>query len=505
AYLTAGVERWREYRDQLARLDRKPVLFIMLNSTHDADEVADYLRLKYPGEFAGDKLLVIHTNRRGDVSVRDESAARQVAQDIDTPKSPINAIVSVLMLREGWDVQSVTVIVGLRPYSAKANILPEQTVGRGLRLMFRGNTPGNPLFRETVDVIGNQAFIEFVEQLEHDEDMAFETFDLDKDHVVIETIFPDPEKADYDIVIPFLSPHLARKSALGEEIASLDVSTFKTPKLPKKQGDANAQDFTYEGYDIITLEKMIEREYTIPAVQTAQEVIAYYAKRIASDLKLPAQFAALVSKVREFLETYAFGGPVDLDDPLMVKAIAHPVAQHITIKAFLAALREAILEEQTPILTDAGRALSTTPGFPWSRPTAQAAKTIFNLVAADNEFEKTFALFLEHAPNVSRFAKLPSGFGFSIPYTDAAANLRYYEPDFVAVTSDGVHHLIETKGRVDVDVAHKNRAARLWCENATLLTATAWDFKIVHQQEFESLHPQDFEDLIALEPVGFTS
>lgn len=503
AYLTAGVERWREYRDQLARLDRKPVLFIMLNSTREADDVADYLRVKYPGEFAGDKLLVIHTNRTGDIAVKDESAARQVAQDIDTPKSPINAIVSVLMLREGWDVQSVTVIVGLRPYSAKANILPEQTVGRGLRLMFRGNVPGNPLFRETVDVIGNQAFIEFVEQLERDEDMAFETFDLDKDHVVIETIFPDPEKADYDIVIPFLSPHLARKSALGEEIASLDVSTFKTPKLPKKQGDTDAQAFTYEGYDIITLEKMIEREYTIPAVQTAQEVIAYYAKRIASDLKLPTQFAALVPKVREFLETYAFGGPVNLDDPLMVKAIAHPVAQHITIKAFLAALREAILEEQTPILTDAGRALSTTPGFPWSRPTAQAAKTVFNLVAADNEFEKTFALFLEKAPDVARFAKLPAGFGFSIPYTDAAANLRYYEPDFVAVTDDGVHHLIETKGRVDVDVAHKNRAAYLWCENATLLTETAWDFKIVHQQEFESLHPQDFEDLIALEPVGF--
>ena len=111
AYLTAGVERWREYRDQLARLNRKPVLFIMMNSTREADDVADYLRTKYPAEFAGDKLLVIHTNRRGDVSVRDETAARQVAQDIDTPKSPINAIVSVLMLREGWDVQSVTVIV----------------------------------------------------------------------------------------------------------------------------------------------------------------------------------------------------------------------------------------------------------------------------------------------------------------------------------------------------------------------------------------------------------
>ncbi|HNT74667.1 MAG TPA: DEAD/DEAH box helicase family protein [Anaerolineae bacterium] len=502
AYLTAGVERWREYRDQLTKLDRKPVLFVMMSSTAEADDVADYLRTKYPGDFAGDQLLVIHTNRSGDIAIKDEAAARKAAQEIDAAKSPINAIVSVLMLREGWDVQSVTVIVGLRPYSAKANILPEQTVGRGLRLMFRGNTPGNALFRETVDVIGNEAFIEFVEQLERDEEMAFETFDLDKDHVVIETIFPDPAKIAYDITLPVLSPHLARKRTMTEEIAALNVAAFKTPKLPKKQGDASAEDFTYEGYDIITLERKIEREYTIPDVQTAQEVISYYAKRIANDLKLPTHFAPLVPKVREFLEHYAFGERVALDDPAIVKAIAHPVAQHVTLKAFLAALREAIIEEQTPMLEHSGRPLSLTPGFPWSRPTAQATKTVFNLVAADNEFEKAFALFLEKAPDVTRFAKLPANFGFSIPYTDTAANLRYYEPDFVAVTGDGVHHLIETKGRVDVDVAHKNRAAYLWCENATMLTGTPWDFKIIHQPEYESLHPQDFEDLIALEPVG---
>ena len=42
---------------------------------------------------------------------------------------------SVLMLREGWDVRNVSVILGLRPFTAKANILPEQAIGRGLRLM----------------------------------------------------------------------------------------------------------------------------------------------------------------------------------------------------------------------------------------------------------------------------------------------------------------------------------------------------------------------------------
>ncbi len=501
AYLTAGVERWREYRDQLTPLQRKPVLFIMLNSTKDADEVTDYLRSKYPAEFAGERLLVIHTDRAGEVSKRDIEAARVASREIDLPDNPIHAIVSVLMLREGWDVQNVTVVVGLRPYSAKANILPEQTVGRGLRLMFRGNQPGVPAFSERVDIIGNQAFIEFVEQLERDEDLEFETVDLDKDKVVIETIHPDPQKLAYDIAIPILSPILTRKRTLREEIETLNVAAFQTPVLPKKAGDAAAQDFKYEGYDLITLEKLVERDYSIPQVQTSQEVLSFYAKRIAADLKLPSQFAALVPKVREFLADYAFGEPVDLDDPIMIKAITHPIVQHVTVKAFLTALRTAIVEEQQPELLEAGRLLSTTPGFPWSRPTLTATRTVFNLVAADNEFEKSFALFLEKAPDVARFAKLPERFGFSIPYTDNVANLRYYEPDFVAVTSDGVHHLIETKGREDLTVAPKNRAAVLWCENATQLTEVEWRYQIVHQKEYEQLHPDEFADLIALEPV----
>ena len=45
----------------------------------------------------------------------------------------------------------------------------------------------------------------------------------------------------------------------------MDVSQFKCPVLPRKQDDAVAKTFRYEGYDIITLQKMIERQYTIPA------------------------------------------------------------------------------------------------------------------------------------------------------------------------------------------------------------------------------------------------
>ena len=495
AYLTAGVERWKEYRAQLASMNRKPILFVMMNDTTEADDVGDWLRRKYPTEFGGKQLLIIHTNRSGDIVQKDLDEARRVARDVDEAQSPVNCIVSVVMLREGWDVQGVTVIVGLRPYTAKANILPEQTVGRGLRLMFRdfGNC-----YTERVDVIGNKKFIEFVERLEREEDLELETFELGKDKVSIVTIAPMADKLDRDIALPSLSPVLVRKKSLADEIAALDVAGFHCPILPRKQDDRAATDFHYEGYDLVTLQKLVERDYTIPTPQTAEEVIGYYARRIAQDVKLPSQFAALVPKVREFLETKAFGGQVKLHTPEMVEAIGSNVAQYVTVTTFVKELRKVVVLEMEPQLLDAGRRLSETMKFPWSRPTLAASKCLFNLVPCANQFEKEFAKFLQDADDVIRFAKLPEQFRFAIDYTDASGNLRYYEPDFVAVLSGDVHYLIETKGLEDVNVAYKDRAARTWCDNAALLTGVPWTYLKVRQSDYNSLQPNVFADLLVL-------
>lgn len=495
AYLVAGVERWKEYSDQLKPLGKKPVLFVMMNDTSDADDVGDWLQKKYPAEFGGEKLLIIHTDRSGEVSKKDLDKARRVSREVDDPKCPVNCIVSVLMLREGWDVQSVTVIIGLRPYSSKANILPEQTVGRGLRLMFRGSGSN---YTERVDVIGNKSFIEFVEQLEREEDLQLKTFEIGKDKVVIVTIAAESNKIDKDILVPVLSPILTRKKTLSEEIEGLDVRQFKCPPLPLKESDAAAKNFKYEGYDLISLKKLIDRDYTIPEPQTAEEVIGYYARRIAQDVKLPSQFAALAPKVKQFLEEKAFGKPVDLQDQAIIRALGSNVAQYVTVRTFAEALRKLVIEELQPQLLHAGRPLSETVAFPWSRPTAAADKCVFNLIPCENAFEKEFAQFLEKAEDVVRFAKLPSQFGFAIEYTDGSANLRYYEPDFVVVSEDGTSHIVETKGLEDVNVPNKDRAALMWCENTSVLTENPWSYVKVLQTEFKQLQPTLFSDLFAL-------
>jgi type III restriction enzyme len=268
------------------------------------------------------------------------------------------------------------------------------------------------------------------------------------------------------------------------------------PILPRTE--AAAQTFRYEGYDIITLQKLIERDYKLPEAQTSQEVISYYAKRIAQDVKLPSQFAALVPKVREFLEKRAFGEPVNLDDPPILRAINSNVVQYVTVQIFAKALRPLAVEQLHPELVHPGRPLSETPAFPYSRPTLDASKTVFNLVACANQFEKAFAKFLDDAHDVSAFAKLPQQFGFAIEYADVRNNLRYYEPDFVGVTTDGKRYLLETKGREDVDVACKDRAAALWCENATRLTGDHWDYVKVPEKGCKDLQPASFAELLAL-------
>jgi hypothetical protein len=70
------------------------------------------------------------------------------------------------------------------------------------------------------------------------------------------------------------------------------------------------------------------------------------------------------------------------------------------------------VEQLTPQLELPGRALSETEPFPFSRPTFEASKTVFNLVAADNDFEREFAHYLKDTKDVRSFARLPKRFGF---------------------------------------------------------------------------------------------
>ena len=145
--------------------------------------------------------------------------------------------------------------------------------------------------------------------------------------------------------------------------------------------------FFIEGKDILTLEKLFERRYTLKTPQTSQEVVSYYAQMIAQELKLPSQFAALAPKVRDFLKCVAFGQEVDLDSPEILEAISRPLTQVVTMKVFLDGLRHTLVQDQVPELESEGRWLSSVDPFPWSQEAPECSKTVFNKVPCDNKFE----------------------------------------------------------------------------------------------------------------------
>jgi type III restriction enzyme len=503
AYLVAAVERWQEYRAQLEPVGKRPILFLMLYDTKSADDVAAWLRVKYPTLFDGDTLLVIHTDRGGEISKESLEAARRAAREVDSDASPVQCIVSVLMLREGWDVNNVTVVVGLRPFTARANILPEQAVGRGLRLMFRDEGG----YDERVDIIGNDRFMEVVSDLEKSEGISLDSFDYGakKSPLVIPTIQPATERIDdYDIGIPVLMPRIARKGDTREVLHSLDISklTLRRP-LALDDAEAPTDTFTYEGRDVISDEVLVERTYTLPQAQTASEIIAYFTQEIARTLKLTGQFALLVPKVEQFLRERAFGRPIQLDSPPALKALNRGPAFELTRRVFLSLLRPRLVEEHEPVIESAARLLSTTPPFAWSGKVADVKRTIFNLTPCDNDFEQRFAHFLDDALDVAAFANLGNlPQKLSIEYLDGEANLRYYEPDFVVRDTGGTHWLLETKGRVDIDVERKATRARQWCEDVTAATGVQWLYATVPQRDYDQLKPSRLADLVAALHAG---
>lgn len=130
-FLHLGVEEWRKAHETHKKAGKKSILFVMTDDTTNCDEVAEWLEKTYT-DLAG-AVLTIHTNKSGEVAENKKGKdkeeldrLRKQANEIDSWESPYKAIVSVLMLKEGWDVRNVTTIVGLRAYAAQSNILPEQ-------------------------------------------------------------------------------------------------------------------------------------------------------------------------------------------------------------------------------------------------------------------------------------------------------------------------------------------------------------------------------------------
>ncbi len=488
-WLDVAVGRWRVFHDTLSPSGKRPVLFVMCENTLAADEAGDYLR-RLP-DFAGDQLLVIHTNRSGDITKDDLDLARRAAREVDQDDSRIRCIVSVLMLREGWDVRNVCVIVTLRPLSAANKILPEQALGRGLRRM----TPPGSGFDERVVVIEHEAFRNLWSK-ELDGGLIVEKEDADKIEPGAVTIFPDETKRRYDIVIPQLTRALARSDSALSQLHPSDVPDPKSKlSVPDVQPDEYVQ---YRGLHLIDKGVIEEYEFHVPYAEDPSGVITYYTHSVAKAGgvdRLSGAFATLAPMVRDYLKQRVFERPVELEDKVILRRLAENDAQALVVGAFRDAIRALSIIEREPTIEENALRVSDTPPFPWSRKTVDGERTIFNLTPVDSSLESRFAEFLDRATDVTAWAKLTMNSRFALEYISNAGALRYYYPDFVLRLADDTCLIVETKGQEDLDVALKDRRARRWCKDAARLSGRDWAYEKVPQKLFDSFNGDSVEAL----------
>jgi type III restriction enzyme len=488
-WLDVAVGRWRVFNEKLSPSGKRPVLFVMCENTLAADEAGDYLR-RLP-DFAGDQLLVIHTNRSGEITKDDLDLARQAARDVDGPESRIRCIVSVLMLREGWDVRNVCVIVTLRPLSAANKILPEQALGRGLRRM----TPPGSGFDERVVVIEHEAFRNLW-STELDGGLVVEKEDADKIDPGATTIFPDEAKRRFDIIIPQLTRALARSDSAVNQLHPGDIPDPKTTlAIPDVAPEEYVQ---YRGLHLIDQGIIEEYEFHVPYAEDPSGVITYYTRSVTKAGgvdRLSGAFATLAPMVRDYLKQRVFEHPVELENKVILRRLAENDAQALVVGAFCEAIRALAITERKPTIEESALRVSDTSPFPWSRETVPGKNTIFNLTPVDSSLEARFARFLDQATDVSAWAKLTMNTRFALEYISKAGALRYYYPDFVTRLSDDSCLIVETKGQEDLDVALKDRRARRWCEDATRLSGREWAYEKVPQRLFDTFDGDTVEGL----------
>ncbi len=505
-HINLGVEEWKKTYEQLLPTNKKSLLFIMTDDTKNCDDVASYLEMNYP-ELKG-AVLTIHTNKSGEISEtvsgknkEELELLRKQSNEIDSWESPYKAIVSVMMLKEGWDVKNVTTIIGLRPFASDSKILPEQTLGRGLRRMYFGRDD----IDEYVSVIGTPAFMDFVESIKGEgvilEKKLMGTGSKPISPMVIE-IDKENEKKDIeklDIELPVMTARIQREY---KNLGDLDVSTFGNEKVKIKTfTEQEKRDIVFkdvveeEIHHITTLTGEIEANY--------QSVVGFFAQAIMREMRLFGCYDILFGKVKDFIGNYMFENVVDLTDLNVLRNLSEVEYIKIIKEGFKKAINELTVQDKGD--TEIKNYIKVSDARPFvvnDKAFLIPQKSVFNRIVGDSNFELEFSAFLEKCDDIISFAKNfqnKEASALRIEYKNSEGFIATYYPDFFVKVDDKLVYIIETKGREDEDDKIKFERLQKWCIDVNeRQTRVVYKALYVKQEDYEEHKAKNFDELVRL-------
>ncbi len=504
-YIELGVKEWRKVYEVHKDMGKKAVLFLMTDDTRNCDDMGRYLEARYH-DLTG-KVLVIHTRNNGEITEKatggkkekELARLRKQAATIDDWDNPYRAVVSVLVLREGWDVRNVTTIVGLRAYSTKSNILPEQTLGRGLRLMY----PDRNDTGEKVSVIGSSAFVDFVKKIEKEgvrlEKVAMGETSAPKASVVIK-IDRDNENKNMDeleITIPVLSRIISTNYSRIEQLKAKKISC--KPQAYKKFPPDAPREIIFR--DILTGKVSHQTTLGNNLVDDYSRVIGYFTRRIMEEHHLFSQYSLLYEVMRDFIRDSLFGKTVDLECEDTLRNLAEASVSKVILESFDQAIK-ALLTEKIPQTGKQGELKVTDMrSFPM-KPLKHSyipVKCPQNIITDNFSFECDFAQFLDDCSDVAAFAKNYFAVNFRLDYVRTDGTIANYFPDFIIRNNRKEIWIVETKGRKDENDILKYARLQQWCKDVRKFAPEyAVGSLFVEEVKFKQHNPKNFSDLIMM-------
>lgn len=523
--LRAGLSRLRLLEDEFIRInpDKHPKMLVICEDTKVSPLVRDFLLQE--GLSDGD-VLQIDSDKKGSVKPEEWKQIKQSLFNIDKKPTP-KVVVSVLMLREGFDVSNVCVIVPLR--SSQAPILLEQVIGRGLRLMWREpdyneikaenrhkmldlkQEPNG--YYDILHIVEHPAFIQFYEDL--DKSMFFEEKERpNRENILgdIITVGLKENYNDYDFYIPSIIKDreeiLSPKDLKSDDFEELPWTLEQLKSMVERQ---NGEIFVAQEMTV----KTRFGEYKVTAdIFNAQSYNDFLAKMITvitsnigrlsshSSKEFPTMQinqSSVVALIDDYIRNKLFKqsfNPMDGNNWRILMLLEGTIVQHI-----MKQVSKSIHELQNNIdIEDAEiskKYFSEVENLKMRENfSLDIAKSIYEKTSYPSnkgEFEKNFLEFADADGQVERLLKINENYHLfaNLKYIRTDGMLSSYYPDFMVKIGNDIY-MVETKAQKDVsqeNVVQKQKGALDWIKKTNELPSedrmnSTWHYTILDDNTF---------------------
>lgn len=554
--LRAGLVKLRKLEADFAKIDlhRFPKMLVVCEDTTVSPLVAEFLQ-DQEGLHA-DEVMTIDSGKKAELGEKDWAPVRERLFSVDKHATP-RVVVSVLMLREGFDVNNICVIVPLR--SSQAQILLEQTIGRGLRLMWRdpeyteikqenrehinnGQEPASLL--DVLTIVEHPAFQSFYDEL-ISEGLAGSTSDDDDGDggsstgdVMAANLREDFETFDFGI------PFILQESDELRDHTAIDITTlpsFTAMTAEQLKGMLGKGDtFVSQDLQSSTLFGDYRVDGAVMNVSGYNDYLSRLTRRISQALSEPlpkgnkvathlakpylqVNTAELTGWIDDYVWTQLFAGTFNpLEDENWRLLLLQPVVDHIT-KVFAVGLLESEETHTTGETEVHLRRLSEVPKLMVRESSSvEVSKCIYERLgwpSRNGGLERAFICWAQADSHVQAFCKISEN-------RHTFARLRYvkddglpafYSPDFLVRTENAVY-LVETKGQeqtIHPNVQRKLKAALAWCERINNLSngqrgGPPWYYvllaeNVLYEWQGKGAHLAELLDYARLRPLASAS